>query len=116
MSSKITMKSRQSQEVLPPHSRKGPRLAIVREDSCLVEGKPWKRWQDANLPVELLNRIAILVNAKKPLVLQRAMFPNYPMYIAMLIETAWHLDYLQKVQYDNLTPKQLKQIKRIGDT
>src|SRR5437588_817048 len=33
MSSKITMKSRQSQEVLPPHSRKGPRLAIVREDS-----------------------------------------------------------------------------------
>jgi hypothetical protein len=36
------------------------------------------------------------------------------MDVALTIEAAWHLDHLQKLHYDNLTRKQLKQIKLIA--
>jgi hypothetical protein len=38
------------------------------------------------------------------------------MDVALTVEVAWHLDHLQKMHYDSLTPKQLKQVKLIADT
>jgi hypothetical protein len=93
-------------------SRGGRTVADV--DSWSTLPRPWRRWEDAHLPSELIDQIATVVRAKNPSILRRRILLNHPIGLALLIEAVWFEHYKQALNYDRLTQRQTKQIKKVG--
>jgi hypothetical protein len=87
---------------------------LAGADSWSTLPRPWRRWEDADLPNELIDQMAIVVRAKDPSGLRRRAFPNHPLNLALFIEAVWFIHYMQLINYDSLTRRKTKQIKEIG--
>jgi hypothetical protein len=76
--------------------------------------EPWEKWESANLPAEVLDRIATIVNARNPVALRRRTFPTHPMDAALILTAAVFQVHLQRLRFDSPTRKQIKQIKEVA--
>jgi hypothetical protein len=74
-----------------------------------ISGRPWPSWDKARLPNELVERIAIAVNAKNPDALRRHTFTSYPADLAIMIEAVWCIHHRQMISFDKITLRQIKQ-------
>jgi hypothetical protein len=55
--------------------------------------KPGESWENANVPIDLLHKIAIVVDAQNPMALQKRTFPKHPMDIVLFLVTVVFEDY-----------------------
>ena len=77
---------------------------------------PWEKWQCAQIPVERLDQIAAVTNARNSNALRRKTVPTYPMDVALLLGAVVFEGYKQRLRYDTPpTPKQRKQTKRVAE-
>jgi hypothetical protein len=76
--------------------------------------EPWEKWESANLPAEVLDRIATIVNARNPVALRRRTFPTHPMDAALILTGAVFQVHLQRFGFESPTRKQIKQIKKVA--
>jgi hypothetical protein len=94
-------------------SRSGRTVADVDTWSTLP--RPWRRWEDADLPNKLIDQIATVVRAKNPSSLGRRISPNHPLNLALFIEAVWFVHYMQLINYESPTLRQTKQIENVGE-
>jgi hypothetical protein len=90
------------------------RRFVSGDAASLSIPRPFETWQNASLPIDLLNRIATVADAQNPMSLQKRTFPTYPMDLVLFIHAVMFVDYMQKLNYDSLTRKQIKQIKQVA--
>jgi hypothetical protein len=93
---------------------------IVREfadgdgASSPVLRRPWETWASANLPIELLDRIAVIVDAQYPDSLRRRTFPKHPTDVELMMTAVVFEDYLQKINFRSPTSKQIKAMELVA--
>jgi hypothetical protein len=76
--------------------------------------KPSEDLKNANVPLDLLDKIAIVVDAQNPMALQKRTlqrtFPDLPMDFVLFLIVVMFEDYKQKSH----SPKQIRQIERVA--
>src|ERR1700730_10678982 len=77
---------------------------------------PWEKWQSAQIPVERLDQIATVTNARNPNAIRRRTFSTHPTDAALLLTAVVFEEYKQRLKFDTPpTPNQRKQINRITE-
>ena len=82
--------------------------------SSLPFWKPSKPWENPRILIDLLLRIAIVVDARNPMALQKRTLSRYPKDIVLLLDTVVQEDHMRKIKYDRFTRKQIRQIQRVA--
>jgi hypothetical protein len=77
--------------------------------------KPGEHWENAKVPIDLLHKIAIVVDAQNPMGLQKRTFPEHPMDIELFLVAVVFEDYKQKIKYDRSARNQVRQIKHVAE-
>jgi hypothetical protein len=77
---------------------------------------PWEKWETAQLPLALLDRIAAATKARNPIGLQQRTIPTYPMDVSLLLIAVEFEEHKQRLQFQRPTRSQIKQIKRVAES
>src|SRR6476620_9739291 len=75
--------------------------------------KPGEHWENADVSLDLLQRIARVVGAQNPTALQKRTFPKHPMDITLFLIVVMFEDYLQRLKYDRSAQKQITGVAEI---
>jgi len=91
-----------------------PSVAGGNNASPLIWERAWETLASANLPIALLEQIAVVVGARNPASLQRRTFSTHPMDVSLLMTAVVFEDYLQKFKFRSPTRRQIKKMELVA--